>query len=98
MTYEEIKNQGLKEFDEKYGAFDLCDIVSAGDRERLKLFLTTFAEKIREEGKILAVLDFVPSYKTKEQFEMFIDSREKDIKVLKETIGEAKDLLAQLKK
>ena len=30
-----------KEFDEKYGAFELCDVVSFGDRERLKSFIAT---------------------------------------------------------
>jgi len=51
-----------------------------------------------EKLKILPVIDYVPDYKTKEQFKMYIRSRKEDIEAVKNAIKGAKSKLNQLLK
>lgn len=62
-----------------------------------KLFDTIDFLETKTERKTFAFSNICPEYKTVEQFEMFINSREQDIKNMYEAIHEARLNIARLK-
>src|SRR3990167_5800364 len=84
----------LEELKSKYGAFELCDVVSYGDLERLTAFLLSAMSsvraderaRVREIGKsIRIVLDFVERWNKQD--------KEQDVA---EAQGKLDDLLSKL--
>jgi len=89
---EEVVEELLKTYHDEDGCWFVEDLYFLPNE--INKALTTHGKKMYEKGyekgKQLAVIDYIPDYKTKEQFEIFIDSRNKDIGVLKDTIKKAK--------